>query len=52
MHAEMEVKGLWLIRGNVRRRQSTIVEYVSGRLIYEMCTVVKKMEGSGILLRW
>ena len=47
----LEVKWLWPIREYMRRRQTTIAEYVTGRNIYTLCTGVKKMEESSRFLR-
>ena len=50
--AALEVPGIWAIRWYVRRRLATIVEYVAERSIYELCTVMDKMEGYSRFLRW
>ena len=50
--AALEVTGIWPIMEYVRRRQATIVEYASGRPIYEHFTGTERMEGSSRFLWW
>ena len=49
--ATLEVTSLWPIREYVRSQKAKIMDYVSGRLIYNICTVTDRMEGSSIYLR-
>ena len=49
--ASLKVTGLWPMREYVWRRQMTIVEYVTGRPVYGLCTGAEKMEGYTRLLR-
>ena len=52
VEAALLVTDLWKISKYLRRRQATIVEYVAGRKIYELCTCMQKMDVSGRLLMW
>ena len=48
----MEVKGIWPMREYVRILHTTILDYVAGRPMYEMCTGEERMEGFSRLLWW
>ena len=40
----MEETGLWKMWNYVRRRQATILEYITGRPIFELCTRAERRE--------
>ena len=50
--AALEVIGIFQIRKYVWRRQTTIVECVAGRMIYDICTNSERMYISSRFLRW
>ena len=43
---------LWTIQEYVRKHQSTIEEYITTRLIYELYTGVERLQGTSCLVRW
>ena len=48
----LEASGLWLIKEYIWRRQATIVEYITNRPIYELCTGAERMPGFIRLVWW
>ena len=50
--AALEAVGIYPIMEYIRRRQATITEKVSCRLIYEICFDVERMPGTIWMMRW
>ena len=50
--AALEVTCIWPIREYLWSQEANIAEYVAGRLIYELCTFLERVEGSSKFLRW
>ena len=44
MEVALEATGIWLMREYARRRQATIVEYIMGWPIYNLCIGVERTE--------
>ena len=48
----MEVEGLLPMKEYICRRQATIAEYITNRLIHELCIGVEKVLLFSIFMRW
>ena len=51
MEEDLEVAGLWPMQDHTRRIQANIEEYITTRLIYELCTREERLQGTGWMMR-
>ena len=48
----MEEAGLTDIRTSIQRRQNTVAQYISTRLLLDLCKGARPREGVRVTLRW
>ena len=46
----LEAEVLWPMKDYVRQKQATIDEYITTRLIYEICTGVERLQGTSPMM--